>query len=80
MQNKWMLQILVMEGANLWLLEAFFNVVVQVVILFVFEMCVMTSRMFQALGGFQHKLSHRLTVKQLWRCHYGRWEYYPLEE
>ena len=55
-------------------------VVVQAVILCGSDMWVMTPRIGIVLGGFHHRVSHRLTGRQPRRGQDGGWLYPLLEE
>ena len=80
--EKWarMLKILGRGEANTRLLGTFFNVVVQVVLLFGLDMWLMNPCMGWALGGFQHMVARRITRRHPWKLQDESWEYSPLEE
>ena len=67
-------------GGGLEGVRTFFKAVTQAVLLFGSETWVLTPRMEQALGSFQHKDSQRLTGGQPSRWGGGSWEYPLLEE
>ena len=58
----------------------FFKVVTQAVLLFGAEMWVLTHRMEQAFGSFQHRVVRHLTGRQPRRQGDRSWGYPPLEE
>ena len=68
------------EGADDRTLGRIYMAVVQSVFLYGLETLVITPRIGRDLGGFQHTLSLRLMISQLWRKFYGRWIYPPLVE
>ena len=70
-----MTQILIREGAELWVSGFFFKDVVQAVLLFVSEAWLVTLRMGKALGGFQTHVARRLTGRILWRTPDVKWTY-----
>ena len=53
----------------------FFKVVVQAVLLFVLETCVVIPRIGRMLGVFRHSVDHRMKVNQPWIQPDGVWEY-----
>ena len=73
-------RILGIEGANGWVSGTLFKSVVLEVLLSGSKTWVMTPRMGQALGGFQHRVACWLTSKQPWKLQDRSWEYPSLEE
>ena len=57
-----------------------FKDVVQVVLLFRSEMWVLTPRISQTLGEFQHKVARKIMGKQIRRLPGSGWEYTTLGE
>ena len=70
-----MLRILSREGAAPQVSGFFFKAVVQAVLIFGAETCVVTPRMVKALGGFQTQVAIRLTVHLLRRTTDRTWKY-----
>ena len=72
-------EILGREVASPRLLGMFFKAAVQAIFLFGSETWVLTPRMGQALGSFQHRVSKRIMGSQPKQQEDGNWEYPPLE-
>ena len=70
-----MLRILSREGAAPQVSRFIFKAVVQAVLLFGADTCVVTPRMIKAMGGFQTQVAIRLTGRLLRRTPDGRWRY-----
>ena len=54
--------------------------VVQLVMLYQSESWVLTPNMKRVLGGFHHRVTHRLMGKQLQRGRDGGWFYPPMQD
>ena len=80
-RQKWerMTLILSREVADARTLVQIYLAVLKSVLLYVSETWILTPRMKRVLGGFYHRVSHRLTGRQPWK---GRdvGFYYPLLE
>ena len=70
-----MLRILIQEGSDRKVLGNFFKAVVQAVLLFGAETWVPNPSMEQALSSFQHRVSRRLTGRQMRSLGDGSWDY-----
>ena len=73
-------RILSREGADARTSGQIYLAVVQLVQLYGSETWVMTPYIGRVLGGFHHRLAHRLTGRQPWRGRDGVWIYPPLED
>ena len=54
--------------------------VVQAILLYGLETWLMTSRILKFLGGFHHRVAHRMMGGQHQRGRYGGWVYPPMAE
>ena len=61
------------EGDSLRVLGVFFKAVVQALLLFGSETCVITPFIFRDLGGFQHRVARRITERQPQQKVDGSW-------
>ena len=77
-QKSWgrLARILSMEGADNRVSGTFFKAVVQQVLLFGAETCVLTPRIERELESFMHGAARRITGRQPRRGWDGKW-YYP---
>ena len=58
--------ILLREGANPRVSGVFFKAVVQEVLIFGSETCIMNPRMGRGPGGVKHRVSRQITGRHLW--------------
>ena len=72
---KWarLTRVLSREGADTRTLGQIQLAVLQLVLLYRSKTWVMTPHIRRVLGGFHHRVSHRLTGSQPWRGRYGVW-------
>ena len=74
-RNSWgqLSRILSQEGADLKVSGFFYKVVLQAVLLFGTETCLLTPRMERSLNSFQHRFAWRLTGRHPRRRRGGIW-------
>ena len=72
-------QILWREGTYPWTSGTFYKDVVQATLLFGTETWVVSPRIGKTLGGFHHRVYHRLSVMSPRRGTTGMWVYPPLD-
>ena len=75
-----MYRVLSREGADAWTLGRIYVAVVQVVMIYGSEKWVTTPHIGRVLGGFHHRVDHRLTGRQTQRGRDGGWVYTPMED
>ena len=73
-------RILSREGGYPKVLGNFYKAVAHAVLVFRVDTWVINPQMERALENFQHRVSRRVTGKQLWRQADRSWEYPPLVE
>ena len=73
-------RILSREGEDERTLRHIYLAVVQLVLLYGSETWVSTLYMKMVLGGFHHRVDHRLTERQPWKGRDKSWVYPPLED
>ena len=62
------------------MLGTFFKAVVKVVLIFGYEIWVLTPHMIRTMRGFQHRVARWMMGKQPWQLPGGGWDHPPLEE
>ena len=72
---RWLVSILIREGAMPRISGFFLKDVVHLVLIIGAETWVVTPRMGQVLGGFQHKVDRQFTGRILWQRTDKNWEY-----
>ena len=81
-RQKWahLTWLLSMGGADDRTLGHIYLAVVQSVLLYGSETWVLIPHMQRVLGGFHHRVAHRLTGRQPQKGRYGSWVYPSLED
>ena len=76
----WMTQVIGREVADARTPGIFYVVVVQAVLLYVSEICVISPRICRTLVGLHHRVAHIMVGRRLRRGWDGTWVYPPLAE
>ena len=80
-RQKWarITRVLSRKGVDARTLGQIYLVVVQAVLIYGPDTWVLTPHIQRVLGGFHHRVSHRLTRQKLQKVRDGGWFYPPLE-
>ena len=77
-KRSWMSIVLSREVVDARTLRRVYVAVVQNVVIYGFEMWVMTPNIGRVLGRFHHRVAHKFTGRQPWRVRDSGWLYLPL--